>query len=312
MKTERRHELQTNDLADWLGKRIEHYKPELKLAGGAVIALLVVSAVYVWFQQHKSAQSGETWGEFMQASLEQNPDEQATKFQKIATSKDNVGADTALWAMLSEGDLDLSRGSELLFSDRELAVVELERAKKNFSQVEQDAVRNPLLLMRARFGLAQTLECLGDLAKAKEKYELIHKSSPEGELGKAADKRAKRLDDKSIGEFYAWFEKQKPRPRTRPGVGGLPFQMDDLPDRPDLNLPGGGQFVPSPSTKPSDDSDAPDKSEPKSDGEKPDADKPEAKTDKPAPEPDKPASEKDKPSPASENKTPAPATEQPK
>ena len=339
MKTERRHELQTNELADWLGKHIETYKPELKYAGGAVVVLLVFSAVYLLFQQHKAAQSGVTWGEFLQASLESSPDEQGKAYQDIANR--NAGTDAGLWAMLSEADLDLSQGSELLFSDRELALVELERAKKNFSQVEQEAARNPVLLLRARFGLAQTLECLGELSKAKEKFELVHKSALESALGKTTDesvlgkiaeKRAKRLDDKSIVEFYAWFEKQKPRTPHRPGSGKIPFRMDDLPDRPDLSFPGSGQFVPSPSIKPSDDKDAEkeadkdatdkpepkadgDKPEPKADGEKPDPAKPAAESEKPAtekPATDKPAPENAKPSPSTEKSPPAPSTEPPK
>ena len=37
MKTERRHELQTNDLADWLGRKIDSARPHAKVISGIAI-----------------------------------------------------------------------------------------------------------------------------------------------------------------------------------------------------------------------------------------------------------------------------------
>ena len=43
MKSERRHELQTNELADWIGRNIQRFRPHARLLGwGAAVALLAV------------------------------------------------------------------------------------------------------------------------------------------------------------------------------------------------------------------------------------------------------------------------------
>ena len=45
MKTERRHELQTNILADWLGHKTEAIRPYFKLILGGIAAVLIVAIV---------------------------------------------------------------------------------------------------------------------------------------------------------------------------------------------------------------------------------------------------------------------------
>lgn len=315
MKTERRHELQTNQLADWLGHQIEKIQPYFKAIGGVAAALVVLALVYAFMHQREYHQAGLVWGEYLGALREREQDDQVALLARVADQNQNSPA--GLWAAQTEADIDLERGARLLFTDREDALKTLERAQKNFEKVAQEARRNPILLERARFGAAQAYECQGMLQKAKEAYEQVATTNPKGALGKMAAQRAEAISDKSIADFYGWFEKQKPAPIRRPGALGMPggappFKLDDQPDRPDFDLPGLGGAPGATPTKPTDESkDAvpAEKTEKSSDTPE---DKPsEPAGDKPAPE--KPAEEKpaaDKPAeekPAEEK----PAAEKP-
>ena len=54
MKTARRHELQTNTLADWLGEAIESAKPYARLIGGIALAGVVL-VIFYFVMQSRSA-----------------------------------------------------------------------------------------------------------------------------------------------------------------------------------------------------------------------------------------------------------------
>src|SRR5262245_3316954 len=67
MKTERRHELKHNELADWLGKSIEtvehNYRPIL---GGVVVLGLVVGA-FLYLRSESGHKRAEGWNQYFQA-----------------------------------------------------------------------------------------------------------------------------------------------------------------------------------------------------------------------------------------------------
>lgn len=305
MKSERRHELQTNDFADWLGHQLEQHRSHLKTAGIALAALLVVGIVYTVVSQRQASANGASWAAYFQAFWMRDADDVATALDKVAKSRESELA--GLWARLTEADIDLENGVRQLYRDRDEALRALERAEENFAAVEKKAVAYPAVLLKARYGLAQALESQGKVEKAREMYDSVAKSDPTGSIGKAADRRRKLLMGDQVAEFYDWFQRQTPQPLGKPGGAGLrPLGLDDQPDRPDLSFgPGlGGGSKPSagpPVNEPAEDKPAEDKPE---SGEKPETgEKPEAKPaadekpaeDKPAadkPAADKPADEK--------------------
>ncbi|MCI0361946.1 MAG: hypothetical protein L0211_25975, partial [Planctomycetaceae bacterium] len=60
-------------------------------------------------------------------------------------------------------------------------------------------------------------------------------------VGQVAQRALARLSDSRDTELLAWFAQQKPRkPSPGLGMGGLPGLPNDLPERPDLSLPGLG------------------------------------------------------------------------
>jgi hypothetical protein len=124
----------------------------------------------------------------------------------------------------------------MLFTDRALADNSLNQARNHFRDVTEntDAATYPMLLRRARFGLAQVHEALGELDKAKEFYGMISKEVAGDSIASAAKKRIARLDTPETDSFYAWFANQKPVPPA--ATGGTSSPLGDLLDSPGAGL----------------------------------------------------------------------------
>jgi hypothetical protein len=242
MKTERRHELQTNILADWMGHQIEHLRPYSKALFFGLGAIVVVILVGLYMVSDQAARVSAGWSDYYAASFEQNPE----RLRSVAM--DHAGTDAALWAKLSEADLQLARGIGLLYSNRTAAAESLERAEANYRNVERDATSQADLRVSALFGLAQTCEATSDVDDAKNHYGDVIRLAPDSARAREAEERVATLSDPEIVRFYNWFANQKPQPPT--ALGGLPpglnipsdFPMDlgGLTDTPDFDFLSGG------------------------------------------------------------------------
>ena len=112
MKTERRHELQENELATWLGQVIHTYQHYLRAALGVIIlaALGLMASAYM---NNRSKQTQEAaWSAYFEARLA--PESSALK--KVAETYSSTEA--AGWALQSAGDLELGQGISELFRDK--------------------------------------------------------------------------------------------------------------------------------------------------------------------------------------------------
>jgi hypothetical protein len=244
MKSDRRHELQTNELADWVGHQIEQLIPYTRAIVGGIVGIIVIAIAYTVVSYQQSAASGRAWQSYLGALMERDVDTQVADLEDVATREQ--GNPAGLWALQTQADLDLDRASRMLFSSRDEALKLLDRSQKNYEKVETESQRNPTLLERARFGLGQVYECQGSLEKAKAKYEQVVKSKTTPAYSKLAARRLEAVSDPKVVDFYAWFEKQKPAPPP-PRGGMLPGgNLGDLPDRPDIKFPdfGGGADAP--------------------------------------------------------------------
>jgi hypothetical protein len=253
MKSERRHELETNKLADWIGARIEMIVPYSRVIVGCLIALFVLVIGYQIVAARQQAAAGVAWRFYLEAITARTQasspggrdailNEQIDDLERVAEQE--AGTEAGQWALLTQADLQLMRGSQALFTDREEANGLLEKAAANFAKVEAAASRNAELLERSRLGLAQVLECQGKIDEAKAKYELVAKAKTSSAYANLATDRLELLKDSKLVDFYAWFDKQKPAPpipRRPPGAGAGPSPLDALPDRPNLSFPGFGE-----------------------------------------------------------------------
>jgi hypothetical protein len=113
MKSERRHELQTNELADWLGEQVAALRPHAGLITlcvvGAVLALLV--AVSYFGSEDRTV--ARNWSIYFGAFNQREP---IKVMEQLASQ--GKGTPAALWALQSTGDMHLAQGAGLLFSDR--------------------------------------------------------------------------------------------------------------------------------------------------------------------------------------------------
>ena len=237
MKTERRHELQTNELADWIGVHAARVKPYLKTIIG--ISVLAIAALFAMamMRGQRQGQLEAAWTEYF--ALAQLQD--LTGLRELASK--NQGTEPAAWAMQSVGDIESATGATNLLIDRNDAGKHLRDAQEAYTEAINGS-KEPILLQRAHMGLAQVHESLGAFDNAKSEYDLIANTWPDSAIAKEALDRKRFLETPSTAKFAAWFAQQEPPKREAidevlQGGAGIqpPAPSDDLPDIPELSLP---------------------------------------------------------------------------
>jgi len=271
MKAQRRHELQTNALADWLSKTIEQIKPHVNtILIGAVLVVGAAAAV-MYLAGRSDQRAAQAWNAFYQARAVEDVEQRISELVGVAEQH----ADTApgLWARLMAGEARLQRGASKYIVDHSEGEEDLDKAQLDFQTVIKEAEslsqsQRELLLQRAHWGLAQTFDTLAKGEQALDQYQKLAQSWPDSALGKAAADKVENLKD--MQDWYQWYAKAIPSEieptatedrlppgmghgGTPPGVGGgfAPRQPAedssgesgfDLPDP--LSVPGAGDLTP--------------------------------------------------------------------
>ena len=247
MKTERRHELQTNQLADWIGHQYDHVKPHGKtILAASILGAAVIIAGAVILQDRDYAQQT-AWTDFHLQFGARDPEALAD------LAKRNSGTSVALWAREAQARIDLERGIAALYSNRDEAMIALADARKAFSEVIGGASSYPELMQLSLLGLAQAHEASGNLEGAREYYQQAVEKFPDSVVGKQSAARLDLIKDPQVVSFYNWFAQQKPRPSSRmslPNLPGMPDDMTKLPDHSDLPIPPEGGPVSPPKVSP--------------------------------------------------------------
>lgn len=211
MKSQHRHELETNWLAKRLNVMIERGRPYASTVLGIAVAILLVMVVWSIVAGSSSARQSEAWNEFNQAVVEPQPDVERlralaeehpnTKIQQLA---DVTWADSQVWL-----------AAHNYLYDRRGAMDALEKASSRYQSVI-DTSKDARVLNRARLGMARVHEIRGELDKAREEYLKVT-----GGIARYAEEQAKRLATPESKETYAWLAKaEATRPRSTPGLGG--------------------------------------------------------------------------------------------
>jgi hypothetical protein len=242
MKTERRHELQHNELSDHMGVLLERVRPYSAGIAISVIAIVVALLLYSFWQGQQRTQSAEAWEAYFSATQSIAPD--LAKLEQVSAQfpREDVG----LWARIMLADHQLAEGAEDLFRDRAKARTNLAKAVENYLHVHSNT-REDALRDRADIGLARAYEAQGDLDKARQRYQVLLQNAPNSPFAMLARERLDDLDKTPTKEFYDWFAKEEPKPAPSgaPATGDpLDFGFDKLPDPPAgsdgsmLQLPG--------------------------------------------------------------------------
>ncbi len=203
MKTERRHELQTNVLADSLAHWIEAIKPYGRaiLAGG--IALVVAIFAWGYVSTQNTRRQSEGWNEYLLAESNRDPQLLSEVAQRYP------GTMVAHWSRLTAADLELNAGTNQLLADRTAARNQLKDAVDGFSSLLLETIE-PTILQRATYGLARAQEALGELEKARAEYSSLAEKWPTGPFAQAAKSRLDDLDQLSTKQFYDWLASYEP------------------------------------------------------------------------------------------------------
>ncbi|MDX1927685.1 MAG: hypothetical protein SFV81_14280 [Pirellulaceae bacterium] len=213
MKSERRHDLQSNELAHSLGSGIEKVQPFAQyIVGGVVIAALLAVGwgVYTSFAKKNAAAA---WTEYY---FTLNTGD-AESFKAIAA--DHPGSAAAIWAEQTAGDEYLADGIDALYKDRGQGVELLKKAIDSYETVKNKS-QNAELRTRAELGLAQAYESLGEIDKAKTLYQQVISAGLQPAITTVATNRVEFLNSQAGKDFYAWFDKLKPTPALPPKMPG--------------------------------------------------------------------------------------------
>ena len=237
MKTERRHELHTNALADWLGDQIERLRPYSRLAAAGVVAAVVALGLYGYLASQSSHRNEEGWKRFDVAyeALRQKGD--AEDLVQLAQSSEFAGTSVGYWAALNLADFHLNEGINQLFSDRAAAAKSLRSAVDEYAQVSKQT-QLPMLADRAVLGIARAYESLNELDNARKHYEQLA-SKVSGPFAVDAQQRLRDLGQDSTKRFYDWFFAATP-PRQGlegPGTPGMRPNFGSLPDEGSFKTP---------------------------------------------------------------------------
>ncbi len=254
MKAKRRHELQTNALADWIGSRFEMVKPYWKTIAAVAVIIFVLGFISLlrtgtltglylssfWGSSDKSTGWLELYTTLTgQADTEQRRD----TLERLA--EEHEGQPVGNWARLWLADQEVESGLQSFYLDRENALTSLRSARDEYKQVVQESDKQPMLKQRALFGLGRVYESLGELEEARQAYGELAELAGDTAFGKAARNRLDLLVDSETGklrpEMVALVAEIKshdwspPLPEgTTPGFGAgfdnpdLDVNLDDL------------------------------------------------------------------------------------
>ena len=313
MKSEHRHELQTNDLSKWTEKTVQVLEIYSNQILWTICGILLLSAGIIYWMRTSHAAESSAWTDLASSRSPEDLDELTTR---------HSGTRASDWAMLEKGEAYLGSGIRDMFKDREKANTDLNKARTAFESLASRGSLVAELRMRALFGQAQCEESMsdGELDPVIRQYEKIVSEYPQTVYADLAKQRIEALKASGAQGFYAWFHAQNPKPPAAPkpeDKGTLDQEMPNFDEGPRLESPNAKKAQETEDKPAEDKGDQPPRSTDDADKPKEDqpADKPkedsaekpkEEPADKPQDQPEKPKS--DKPA-TGDSKEQAPADE---
>ena len=215
MQSDRRHELETNALADSVAALADRLRPHLGSLG--LVVALVVIALGAWniVESRRVAAREESWDA---CSAAINGGQPAAVEEAVARY---AGSPAAQWARLILADAALEQGVQALVTNRAQGEERLRAAETAYAAVLASA---PLeaVAERATFGLAKARESLGRLDEARPGYEVIVREHPSSPLRPLAEERVAALGRAATRQWYDWLASQKPAPPTNDAAPATP------------------------------------------------------------------------------------------
>lgn len=191
MKAEERKALETNALADQLGRAMEGLKQPpprsllVYLIGAVVIVALVLT--FRWFYQASTSTESHRWVQIDEAVF---PEQLTTLQQDAELAKSRQVS----FLQLKEARLKLTQGLRELGSTPKEAQQQLTAAAELYVKLAKELARQPLLHQEALSGAAKANEALGELTEAIRLYKQLVDEYPSSALGQDARASIARLE----------------------------------------------------------------------------------------------------------------------
>ncbi len=199
MKTEHRKELETNVLADRLGRFLEGVKEGPSRTTWLIlgVAALAVILILVW---RYATQSAEATSAARWARLDSLAN--ANELEDFIKNADNKGTPQLRTARFEMARLALADGLREFGKPlrRTNAISQLKQAAELYEKLADESSDIPLLQEEALLGAARANESRGDLTKAKTYYERLVKEHGKSFLAKEAEANLARINNESNTE----------------------------------------------------------------------------------------------------------------
>lgn len=197
MKSEHRHELETNELSAGLAKSIEKIKP---MAGQILTVIGLLLGLYagltIWNSQTAELER-DAWQAYAMASDSSDPE--MKDLQRVAGDEKYAGTKMSEWAYVGWADRQVLNATRYYFFDREKTADTLRSVEGVYQQFSTDA-SDPQVRNRARFGLARVYELQNKIDEAKKQYLTV-----QGNLQPQAELRAQQIESDALKQTYDWL-----------------------------------------------------------------------------------------------------------
>lgn len=199
MKSEHRHELETNELSASLAKWIESIKPYSgQLFTGLAILIIAYLGLIIWGNENLRWEK-KAWDAYAMETGSSDPELKG--LQKIAGSEEYAGSKMSEWAYVGWADRQVLNAMSYYLVDREKTQDLISEATGIYQGFANNA-SDPQVKNRARFGLARVFELQNKLDEAKQQYLTVR-----GDLQPIAVERAEQLDSEEVDAAIAWLAK---------------------------------------------------------------------------------------------------------
>lgn len=236
MKSERRHELQHNALADWLastGKAINPHLNQIFLVG---LVIVIAFLGYTWWSRTTNTEQSDSWNAYY-LGLDTNDPKILAEVAKTYKGTTAASMATALVA-----DSQLGNGCFEVFRSKEIGELALDKAELSYKS-ELLKAKSPLLLARAKFGLGRAMESQCELDDAERSYSEVVANWPDSAYAKMATERLNDLKRPEMRRFYDDFRSKFKTKSAFPEVPAIPeqppaFDKSSIPKESSTELPG--------------------------------------------------------------------------
>jgi hypothetical protein len=238
MKSERRHELGTNELADWLANFPEWWEQNGRTVGIVAVVVIVIAAV-AYFAFVRTAAEERRQGEELnqllagfeayKTQMARSPEARAqlgsqmvllaSQFRTFAETAENPNA--AAFALITSAEVIRSSSHYAVGTDPEAETKDLKSAGEACLRAIGKVKDNPSLLASAKLQLGLCQESLGQFDDAKKTYkEVVDDPAFKGDVAiSQAQMRLALMDGYKNPVFLAPAPVEKPAATIPPAPG---------------------------------------------------------------------------------------------